>query len=163
MNYPLIIDGTVCGSLAVSQSGLYTHMEAQTEAVQSELLRIWVHGGGKSAYLGIMQPWSGGLYLHRRLSRTELAGFPQTIEYASNSAGMKKQAEPEEKQAAACPSPAPIGTDTEELLWTRREDGTLTAFDATGRLLAIPAQLRSDAKGAVIRCIEGKSYMIFRY
>ena len=72
MDYPLIIDGNDAGTLSVSEEGLYTCFEAH--AVEHDgLVRLWVCGGGECAYLGVMQPWSGGLYLRRRLSRRELA------------------------------------------------------------------------------------------
>ena len=81
MDYPLMIDGNDAGTLSVSEEGLYTCFEAH--AVEHDgLVRLWVCGGGECAYLGVMQPWSGGLYLRRRLSRRELKDFPAQIEYA---------------------------------------------------------------------------------
>ena len=47
-------------------------------------MRLWAHGGGKSAYLGLMQPTDGGLVLRRRLSRRELAAYPDPIESVSD-------------------------------------------------------------------------------
>lgn len=203
MEYPLVIDGVKEGSMSVEQSGLYTVFEAQYPKSCEGLLRLWVHGGGECAYFGVMQPWSGGLYLRRRLSRAELAHFPKQIEFASNSGAAiepEKEAEPEEKlpeteteadaaqeeeetktenkagpeQTAepepeedayinACPYPAPVPENSEELLWFRRSDGTLTAFDGISSLVAIPAELRRGKKEAVIRKLDGRDYMIFRY
>ena len=73
MDYPLIIDGIDAGTLSVSEEGLYTCFEARA-GERDGLVRLWVCGGGECAYLGVMQPWSGGLYLRRRLSRRELKG-----------------------------------------------------------------------------------------
>ena len=70
------------GELMISQSGLYTIMEANADA--RGLVRLWAHGDGKSAYLGIMEPKDGGLYLRRKLSRRELAALPNPIEFASD-------------------------------------------------------------------------------
>ncbi|MBR1565240.1 MAG: hypothetical protein IJ649_00620 [Oscillospiraceae bacterium] len=73
------------GTLSVTQDGLYTVFEARANA--DGLVRLWAYGGGKSAYLGIMEPTDSGLYLRRRLSRRELAAFPDPIEFASDREG----------------------------------------------------------------------------
>ena len=86
MDYPLMIDGNDAGTLSVSEEGLYTCFEAHA-GEHDGLVRLWVCGGGECAYLGVMQPWSGGLYLRRRLSRRELKGFPAQIEYAADQGG----------------------------------------------------------------------------
>ena len=83
MDYPLMIDGNDAGTLSVSEEGLYTCFEAHA-GEHDGLVRLWVCGGGECAYLGVMQPWSGGLYLRRRLSRRELKDFPAQIEYAAD-------------------------------------------------------------------------------
>ncbi len=73
---------------------------------------------------------------------------------------------PDEKPAAeAAPSTValPIPDGAEDLLWFARLDGTLTAFDGRGCIVAIPAQLRRRAPGAVLRRIGGSVYMLFRY
>ena len=49
------------------------------------------------------------------------------------------------------------------LLWFSRPNGTLTAFDGRGCIVAFPAELRRDAPGAVIKKINGRIYMLFRY
>ena len=90
MDYPLIIDGIDAGTLSVSEEGLYTCFEARA-GERDGLVRLWVCGGGECAYLGVMQPWSGGLYLRRRLSRSELKGFPAQIEYAADQGGESLQ------------------------------------------------------------------------
>ena len=169
MEYPLYIDGEKKGWLLVTREGLYTVMEAGADSV-SELTRIWVHGGGRGAYLGLMQPWSGGLYLKRRLSRRELEAFPESIEYASDKspgAAAEPEPEPDAETLPPCAEPEPpaqsVAETEPELLWLRRPDGSLTAFDGQRNLVALPASLRSNRDGAVLRRIDGGDYLIFRY
>lgn len=84
MELPLMIAGEERGSLRLTREGLYTVLEAELPGVTDRLVRLWAHGGGESAYLGVMQPRSGGLWLCRRLSRRELARFPEPVEFASD-------------------------------------------------------------------------------
>lgn len=183
MDYPLMIDGNDAGTLSVSEEGLYTCFEARA-GEHDGLVRLWVCGGGESAYLGVMQPWSGGLYLRRRLSRSELKGFPAQIEYASdqgeeslhnsNGSTVKVNIEPVAPASSlhnvknafsnpSCPFPADIPEDTLSLQWFSRRDGTLVSFDGISCLVALPAELRHADRRAVIREIAGQKYMIFRY
>ena len=194
MEHPIIIDGNAAGSLTVTEDGLFTVFEA-TLPGYGELLRLSVYGGGREGYLGVMQPWSGGLYLRRRLSRSELRRMPEVIEYAApaglctpadggraaegNTDGASAKAEAEsvhlsdepradsaggEAEAAAeHDAPAAENSGEDGLLWFSRPDGTLTAFDGRGSIVAIPAELRRDAPGAVIKKINGRIYMLFRY
>ena len=194
MEHPIIIDGNAAGSLTVSEDGLFTVFEA-TLPGYGELLRLSVYGGGREGYLGVMQPWSGGLYLRRRLSRSELRRMPETIEYAApaglctpaedgrategNTDGASAKAEAESVQlsdepradsaggeaeaAAEHDAPAAENSGEDGLLWFSRPDGTLTAFDGRSSIVAIPAELRRDAPGAVIKKINGRIYMLFRY
>ena len=183
MDYPLMIGGKDAGTLSVSEEGLYTCFEARA-GEREELVRLWVCGGGKRAYLGVMQPWSGGLYLRRRLSRSELKGFPAQIEYASDQGSESLHnssvsvAEPDaniDTQSASlhnvedvsdsfsCPFPADIPEDTPSLQWFSRRDGTLVSFDGISCLVALPAELRHADRRAVIREIAGRKYMVFRY
>ena len=107
MDYPLLLGGEKAGTLRIEQQGLYTCMEVSAGAREG-LLRIWVQGGGREAYLGVLQPGEEGLYLRRRLSRRELADFPQVIEQASD-----QQLPPQEEvnitqePAEPIPPPAP--------------------------------------------------------
>lgn len=182
MDYPLIIDGIDAGTLSVSEEGLYTCFEARA-GERAGLVRLWVCGGGECAYLGVMQPWSGGLYLRRRLSRRELKGFPAQIEYAadqggeslhnSESSAAKSDTESvvpassshniETPSSTSCPFPADIPEDAPSLQWFSRRDGTLVSFDGISCLIALPAQLRHADRRAVIREIAGRKYMVFRY
>ena len=82
MTIPVYINHEPAGELTISQSGLYTVIEASADA--QGLVRLWAHGSGKSVYLGVMEPKDGGLYLCRRFSRRELDAFPAPIEFASD-------------------------------------------------------------------------------
>lgn len=85
MEIPLIIGGKEAGKLTVSKCGLYTVMEAALESAAPEIIRLWAHGGGHSACLGVMEPRDGGLRLRRRLTRLELRDFPEPIDFVSDS------------------------------------------------------------------------------
>ena len=172
MEYPLFIDGVERGKLRMQAEGLYTVFEAELAAVQEGIYRLWLHGEGECAYLGIMQPWSGGMYLRRKFSRSELKNFPQKPKYASNendaslhnNAGEGQECMKENIQTDANLHNNNNGAVEEaELLWFRRPDGSLVSFDGVGSLVALPVALRSSAEGAVLKRIEGRDYMIFRY
>lgn len=180
MDYPLIIDGNDAGTLSVSEEGLYTCFEAHA-GDHAGLVRLWVCGGEECAYLGVMQPWSGGLYLRRRLSRRELKDFPPQIEYAADqgSISLHNLRNPTVKadvksavslhntdsisNTPSCPFPADIPEDAPSLQWFSRRDGTLVSFDGISCLVALPAELRHTDRRAVIREIAGRKYMVFRY
>ena len=180
MEYPLLIDGERSGSLTVSVDGLFTVFEAAA-GPQDALVRISVYGGGEEGYLGVMQPWSGGLYLRRRFSRGEMRRMPSVIEYAapagmcgpvtgSNGKDMPtdERSDPDGAQSpcrtASAPAPEALPASCpDELLWFARPDGTLTAFDGKSSIVALPAALRREAPGAVLRMINGRIYMLFRY
>lgn len=110
MDYPLLLGGEKAGTLRIEQQGLYTCMDVRARAREG-LLRIWVQGGGREAYLGVLQPEGEGLSLHRRLSRRELADFPRVIEQASDQQLPPQEEvditqEPQEpEQALALPAP----------------------------------------------------------
>lgn len=190
MDYPLLLGGEKAGTLRIEQQGLYTCMEVTAEAREG-MLRIWVQGGGRETYLGILQPREEGLYLRRRLSRRELAAFPQVIEQASD-----RQLPPQEEvnitqepqelaQALALPLPAPAPTlepqpepepappepepqvastvEPPTLIWQERRDGSLVTEEGGHRLLALPASLRHVPQGADLRRIGGREYLVFRY
>lgn len=110
MDYPLLLGGEKAGTLRIEQQGLYTCMEVTAEAREG-LLRIWVQGGGREAYLGVLQPEGEGLSLRRRLSRRELAAFPQVIEQASDQQLPPQEVnithEPQALALALLPAPAP--------------------------------------------------------
>ena len=182
MEYPLIIDGLEQGKIRVQNEGLYTVFEAELADVHEGLYRIWLHGDGESAYLGLMQPWSGGMYLRRKLSRSEQRHFPKQPEYASNAngeslhningVGSSKCGDNADGKLGShnAETAAPSGHEGskaqeagDELLWFKRPDGSLVSFDGESQLVALPVQLRHESTGAVLRRIEGREYMIFRY
>jgi len=100
MEIPLIIGGKETGKLSVSKCGLYTVMEAALESAAPEIIRLWAHGGGRSACLGVMEPRDGDLWLQRRLTRLELRDFPEPIEYVSDSKDRREQDIGEERAEA---------------------------------------------------------------
>ena len=185
MDYPLLLGGKQAGQLHVEQQGLYTCMEVSAETREG-LLRIWVQGGGREAYLGVLQPGESGMYLCRRLSRREMADFPTVIEQASDQRLPLKEpdaatdsAEPVQDPAPAQPEAEPESgseAQTEEeplqeereaeptaLIWRARRDGSLVAEEMGYTLLALPASLRHAPQGADLRRIGGREYLVFRY
>ena len=168
MEYPIIIGGEERGTLRVSQEGLYTVFEAELPGVYEGMHRIWLHGGGRSAYLGLLQPWSGGMYLRKKYSKSAMHSIPQIVERVSDEEREFAEkpaptAEIEPTPAQSCPWPAPLPEDEQGLLWLRREDGSMLSHDGISSLVALPASLRRGTKGAVLRQIEGREYIVFRY
>ena len=166
MEYPIFLGGERAGTLFERAEGLYTVFEAQLPGQSARLLRLWVHGEGESASLGVPEPKAGGLFLTRRLSSTERGRFPKAIAFASEEKSLHntKNAEPAgEAMLDRCPWPAPVSQETGDLLWLRRTDGSLTAHDGVSSLLALPAALKRTPPGAVLRHIEGRDYLVFRY
>ncbi len=157
MDYPLIIDGVERGRVRMEQEGLYTVFEAELEGVHEGMYRLWVHGGGRSAYLGLMQPWSGGMYLRKKLSRSAMCSFPQIVESFSNA-----EREKNEETVAALKKPEKTAGE-DGLLWQRRPDGSLVSHDGKSWLVALPAKLRRAAPAVCIKNINGSDYLIFRY
>lgn len=184
MTYHIIINGVEAGALNVSTEGLFTLFEAQAKA--EGLVRLCVCGGGKRGYLGVMQPWNGGLYLRRRLSRSELRQFPDVIEYAAPLEELEAEERADGQAVEIKEAPVAVADNTpptanegsaapnnmcadtvssaeDERIWFARADGTLVHLDGEQSIIAIPAELRRRAPGAVIRIINGRSYMLFRY
>ena len=189
MDYPLLLGGEKAGTLRIEQQGLYTCMEVTAEAREG-LLRIWVQGGGREAYLGVLQPEGEGLSLRRRLSRRELAAFPPVIEQASDRQLPLQEVnitqEPQALALALLPAPAPTPepepqpepelvpppepepqvastVEPSTLIWQERRDGSLVAKEGSHTLLALPARLRRAPQGADLRRIGGREYLVFRY
>ena len=168
MEYPIIIGGEERGTLRVSQEGLYTVFEAELPGVYEGMHRIWLHGGGRSAYLGLLQPWSGGMYLRKKYSKSAMHSIPQIVERVSDKEREFEEnpaptAENEPPAAQSCLWPAPVTEDEDTLQWFRREDGSMVSHDGISALVALPASLRKETKGAVLRHIEGREYIVFRY
>lgn len=171
-----MIGGERAGTLTVTVEGLFTVFEATANATGG-LVRLAVYGAGEEGYLGVMQPWSEGLYLRRRMTRRELAAMPRNIEYAApvGEGGRHEEARKEETsvpvalaevspvEAAEEVSEEVSGERDDELLWFTRPDGTLTAFDGKSSLVAIPAELRRNEPRTVLKELNGRTYMLFRY
>lgn len=165
MEYPLMIKGEARGTLSEREDGLFTVFEATAFDVDT-LVRLSVYGGGKEGYLGVMQPWSGGMYLSRRMTRRERAALPAAIEYAAPAGERRGTGAGIREAAPASAETAEVDENADEddgLIWYSRPDGTLTAFDGHGSLIALPADMRREAEGAVMREINGRRYMLFRY
>lgn len=145
--YPVFIDATQCGSLNVSTDGLMTKLEA-TCRHSEQLVRLYIFGGGKSAYLGVMQPQNGKLCITKRLSRAQMRELPDKIEYASNKPVVKEQASTQLK-------------DDDEL-WFQTPQGFLTCFDGKQSLVAIPANMPATSHTKrIARYINGRQYAVF--
>ena len=162
MDYPLMVEGQELGRLSVEKQGLFTVFEAHSR-MREGLLRLSVYGEGREAYLGLMQPWSGGLFLRRKLSRAQLKAFPEEIEYAAP-AGLAVSG----NRAAEAPvpevcEPTPQSINDDTLTWFRRSDGSLVSHDGKSCIVALPAKLREASPRAVLRDIDGHCYMLFRY
>ena len=185
MDYPILIGGERAGTLRESKSGLYTLFEASLPEDPGGLVRLYVHGGGSSAYLGLMTPCGEGLSLRRRMSALERRALPAVIAFASDSpkenadapepgGGMSESpASPEDNSlhnatsppqttSTACPWPAPVPEEDGDLLWLRCTDGTLRAFDGVSSLVAFPAALKEPIPGTELRRIDGADYLVFR-
>lgn len=152
-----MLEGVEQGRLSVERQGLFTVFEGHCKG-QEGLLRLSVYGGGKEGYLGLMQPRSGGLYLKKKLSKAQLSEFPEKIEYAAEAGKGVEAAAAEPPVNELCGS-----SKAEELVWFRRSDGSLVSHDGKSCIVALPAKLREAAPQAVIRRIDGQSYMLFRY
>ena len=149
MTVPILLDGKECGTLELRRDGAFTLFEARCGR-QAELTRLWVFGGGRRGYLGVLQPEGDGLALRRRLSRAAMRSFPDKIEYAGDA---PDAARPVRKE------PAP---EREAGGWILRPDGSLWRAEGAGGLLALPCALRREARGVRVAMINGKTYLLFR-
>ena len=167
--WPLILDGVECGFVTAEKRGAYTVFTARA-LYTGELKRISLYGGGREGYLGVLAPDPEGVWrLTRRLTRTELSGFPAAPEYAAESGG-KPPAEPEPEDAGTQPDAEKTEAEPEtapparpEELWYAAPDGTLSRFDGKRLLVAMPSsgvRVPDWAKGVVQR-INGREYVVF--
>ena len=142
MPIPIYLDGEKCGTLTETREGLYRVFRADCPPREG-LRRLWLHGEGRSVYLGLLTPEGGRLRLCRRFSRA--AALPERIDCARDSC-----------------VPQPKGR-REELLWPALPDGTLAASDGEFRYRAFPAALSPASPAAArLRRIGGKDYLVFR-
>lgn len=145
--YPLLIDGKKSGKLIVRQSGIKFVFEAFC-AHMDEVIRLSVFGADRAGYLGVMQPHKNGLRLYREFSKSELTGFPQSIEYAANTRIEKKTQE--EK-------------NSDDIFWRRNSVGLLFAVHGGQKICAIPKKLGIAAYGKELaqREIDGEMHRVF--
>ena len=138
--YNILHSNQIIGTLKTSSDGLYTVFTARCEPVAPRL-RLHVWGENAHAYLGLMLPENGVLYLRRRLSRLDCGRLPNQILYAAEEA-----AEPEE----------PSG-------WRPAPDGTLRCTEGGAELVAVPRE-RAHVPGVpkhLLRVIDGREYLVF--
>lgn len=135
--YPVYISGERAGTLVIGTEGIRTRFSVRCK-YKSGLVRLSLFGGGKSFYLGLMEPDGDELRLERRLSRAQLRELPQHIEYAADAAL------------------EPDGED--DTLWYPAACGALISFDGNGSMIALPSgRLRSFPT----RLINGRLYAVF--
>ena len=157
MEYPIYIEGRESGTLSETTEGLYTVFRADCPK-RNGMIRLWLHGGGQSACLGLLAPRGERLVLTRRLSRQARAAFPRTIERVSDQP--RAAAAPRTAPAPPPPTPSPAPQEPDSEGWRALGDGTLLASD--GRR-AIPAALPPDSPLAPhLRRIGGRVYLVFR-
>ncbi len=138
--YKILYSGKSIGTLETTADGLYTVFTARCEPVAPRL-RLHVWGENAHAYLGLMLPENGVLYLRRRLSRLECARLPSPILYAA-------------EEAAA--SSEPSG-------WRPAPDGTLRRTEGGVLFVAVPRE-RVHIPGVprhLLRVIDGREYLVF--
>ena len=138
--YKIMHFSQTIGTLETSSDGLYTVFTARCEPVAPRL-RLCVFGETGHAYLGLMLPEDGELYLRRRLTRLACAKLPSPILYAAEEA-----AEPEEPSA-----------------WRPAPDGTLRRTEGGVELVAVPRS-RARVPGVprhLLRVIDGREYLVF--
>ena len=169
-SWPVILSGIECGSVTARHEGAYSVFSAEAACAAEGVVRISLYGGGREGYLGVLAPDPEGVWrLTRRLTRTELSGFPAAPEYAAESGG-KPPAEPEPEDAGtqseaekteAEPETAPPARPEE--LWYAAPDGTLSRFDGKRLLVAIPSSgVRvPDWATGVVQRINGREYVVF--
>ena len=157
MEYPIYIEGRQSGTLTESTEGLYTVFRADCPK-RGGLIRLWLHGGGQSACLGLLAPRGDRLVLTRRLSRQARAAFPGTIERVSDQPWAAQSGSP--ASAPPPPEPSPTRDELELEGWRALPDGSLIAAD--GRR-ALPASLPPSSPLAphLLR-IGGRDYLVFR-
>ena len=188
--YPLILDGETTGEVRISHEGGWTVFCVRCAAAPG-IVRVSVYGGGKEGYLGVLAPEGDALTLRRRLSRSDLRGFPAPIEYAGRAGQPRGDACAEETEGAAQPedTPAPAAASEpeetkpapppeaapepdaaqaapslEDVCWYASPDGALVCFDGERNLIALPAgdSRIPDGGGGWPRSIEGRAYVVYR-
>lgn len=97
--YPIIIEGALCGFVTVTVHGGLTEFRAECRMLPG-IVRLSVYGGGREGYLGVLMPSGDGkLRLKKSLSRMDMRDFPKPIDHAGVAG--EKPGETEAKEAAA--------------------------------------------------------------
>ena len=151
--YPIIINGEEAGKLCVTKDGILTAFDARCKD-PGTLLRLSVYGE-KEAYLGVMAPdGSGGVHLHKRLSRASLAGFPETIRFAGP-AGQPIPAENVTDEEPGSVTPSEEAGTEEMALRTEDAEATTSAEETE----PAPIRWRHGAGGALVGTREDVRYL----
>ena len=138
--YKIMHFSQTIGALETSADGLYTVFTARCGPVAPRL-RLHVWGENTHAYLGLMLPEDGALYLRKRLSRLECEKLPSPILYAAGEDN------------------APPRPDE----WRPAPDGTLRCTQGGVELVAVPRS-RARVPGVprhLLRVIDGREYLVF--
>ena len=153
--YPIYIKGKKVGRLCAQKQGLYTLFTAKARGTEPVFLRVY--GGDKCVPLGRLLPRNGEVFLSRRMTKNDMRGWPENIEFAGDGsfAGERKQQE----QPRQLPREA--GTAGGDRIWYTQQNGVLLC-PGEG-LIALPAALRDkEAVLSHILVINGKEYLVFR-
>ena len=155
--YPIYISGKKAGRLLAQRQGLYTVFTAK--ACGTEPVFLLVYGGEKRAPLGRLLPRGGELFLSRRMTKNDMRGWPEPIEFAGDrSAAGEKSGQPRE------PPPRDTGKANiaeGDRIWYALRGGVLLC--PKEGLIALPARLRDKAPVlSHILIINGKEYLVFR-
>lgn len=134
--WPVRINGVECGTVSARREGAYTLFTA--EAVCNGVVRISLYGGGREGYLGVLAPDANGcMTLTRRMTRSALASFPATPEYAAESGQTppERRDESDESDTDAASTAEPEGSceneaQAEAQVKERVEAQTETKMDA---------------------------------
>ena len=145
-SYPIYIDGIEQGKMTVHREGIYSCFDGEMRK-QSGLVRLYIAGEGKTAYLGIAENTGDKTILRRRFSDAELKKFPGKIEYCTNRPGMQSHRTAHEPK--------------QDSVWVKHTDGTLTAQKDGKMLVAFPAKLRKSKKCIPTVQIDGREYVVF--
>ena len=135
--YNILRSNRIIGALETTSDGLYTVFTARCEPVAPRL-RLCVFGEAAHAYLGLMLPEDGELYLRRRLTRLACAKLPSPIFYAAEEAAESSD-------------------------WRPAPDGTLRRTEGGTELVAVPRS-RACVPGVprhLLRVIDGREYLVF--
>ena len=169
--YPIYYNGAPAGTLQAEREGLFTVFTARMEDPGS-LVRLSVFGaGGRESCLGVMAPENGALALRKRLSRRDMAGFPEPILYAAPAGTAQPRpapaAEEEPPEEPPAEPPAEPGPDSRERgtehIWYQAGDGSLFTARNGHSYRAIPMAAWGLPMEHALeeRVIDGVRYAVF--